>query len=162
MRAVEGKMVGHGLAAGLLLMIAGGAVAAPVKQARRPARPPAPAAAPAAAPLPVPPAPPPPAGTPPQPIGRVADWFEADSYPPQARAKSQEGLTVYALDIDAQGRVMGCNIVETSGSDLLDSTTCTQVISNGRFRPARDAAGRAVPGRYQGQMRWKLVEGSNE
>jgi len=100
-----------------------------------------------------------PAGTPPQPIGRVADWFEADSYPPQARAKAQEGQTVYAVDLDAQGRILRCNVVQSSGSDLLDSTTCTQVISNGRFRPARDAAGKPVAGRYQGSMRWKLVDG---
>lgn len=101
-----------------------------------------------------------PAGTPPQPIGRVAEWFPADSYPPKARAKSEEGKTVYAVDLDAQGRVLRCNIVQSSGSDLLDSTTCTQVISNGRFRPARDAGGKPVPGRYQGSMRWQLVEGA--
>ncbi len=99
------------------------------------------------------------AGTPPEPVGSVAEWFPADAYPPQARAKSQEGLTVYAVELDPRGRIMRCNVVQSSGSDLLDSTTCTLVISNGRFRPARDAAGKSVAGRYQGSMRWKLVEG---
>lgn len=113
----------------------------------------APGAAPAATPAPAP------VGTPPEPVGRVADWFPADAYPPQARAKSQEGQTVYAVELDPAGRIVRCNVVQSSGSDLLDSTTCTLVISNGRFRPARDAAGKPVVGRYQGSMRWKLVEG---
>lgn len=111
-------------------------------------------APPAAAPTPAPV----PSGTDPQPVGKVADWFPIDSYPPQARALGQEGRTAFALDIDALGRITQCRVLETSGSDLLDSATCTQAIINGRFRPARDAAGTPVARAWQSAMRWKLAE----
>ncbi|MBA4049361.1 MAG: hypothetical protein C0476_12560 [Sphingomonas sp.] len=97
-------------------------------------------------------------GTPPQPIGSVADWFPADAYPPQARAAGQEGRTAFALDIDALGRITQCRVLQSSGSDLLDSATCTQAIINGRFRPARDAAGKPVARAWQSSMRWQLAE----
>lgn len=108
-----------------------------------------------------PPAAPPapaPSGTDPQPVGKVADWFPIDSYPPQARALGLEGRTAFALDIDALGRITQCRVLETSGSDLLDSATCTQAIINGRFRPGRDAAGKPMARAWQSAMRWKLAE----
>ncbi len=147
---------------GLGAMLATAASAAPAQ--RKPVRAKPAAAKPAAAqPLtakPAEPAPPaPPVGTRPEPIGRLGDWFPPESYPTQARARGQEGQTVFALDLDARGRITNCTIVQSSGSDLLDSTTCAQLISNGRFKPARDAEGKPVPGRFQSAMRWKLVEG---
>lgn len=99
-------------------------------------------------------------GTPPQPIGNVIDWFPADAYPAQARAAGQEGRTAFALDIDALGRITQCRVLQSSGSDLLDSATCTQAIINGRFRPARDAAGKPVARAWQSSMRWQLAERS--
>lgn len=115
--------------------------------------------APAAA-VPAPPPAPVPVGTDPQPVGNIADWFPAESYPPQARALGLEGRTAFALDIDALGRVTQCRVLQTSGSDLLDSATCTQAIINGRFRPGRDAAGKPVPRAWQSSMRWKLTQDS--
>lgn len=127
---------------------------APRGVAPRPAASPAPVASPAVNAAP--------AGKGPEPIGTVASWFPEDSYPPAARAAGQAGRTAFSLDIDPLGRVTGCNIVETSGSELLDSTTCSQAILNGRFKPARDASGRAVPGRWVSAMRWQLAEGRSD
>lgn len=108
--------------------------------------------APSAAAQPVPVAPTP------KPIGNPADWFPADSYPEAAKIAAQEGRTDFALEIDAKGHIMTCNIVNSSGSELLDTTTCSQLILNGRFEPARDAQGRAVPGRWESAMRWRLLD----
>lgn len=149
-------------------LIAAPAVAGPPQ--RKPvAKPPAPhrlaprpAATPAPAPAPSPAAPAAPAGKGPEPIGEIASWFPEDSYPPAARAAGQAGRTAFSLDIDPMGRVTGCNIIETSGSELLDSTTCSQAILNGRFKPARDTSGRAVPGRWVSAMRWQLAEGRSD
>lgn len=94
------------------------------------------------------------------PVGNPASWFPADAYPPQARNAGQEGRTVFSLDIDAQGRVMQCNIVQSSGSELLDTTTCDLAVVNGRFSPARDAQGMAVAGVWNSAMRWQLVTGA--
>src|SRR3546814_15872693 len=82
----------------------------------------------------------------PAPFGNPADWFPADAYPPAAKASGAEGRTGFAVDIDAKGRVTSCSITESSGTALLDSTTCALVVMNGRFTPAHDAAGTAVAG----------------
>lgn len=105
-------------------------------------------------------APPPAAanGAGPVPLGDINTWFPPESYPAQARARGEAGRTAFALDIDAQGRVTNCSILESSGSELLDSTTCSQAILNGRFHPARDAGGKPVAGRWSSAMRWKITE----
>ncbi|OYY66957.1 MAG: hypothetical protein B7Y49_01455 [Sphingomonas sp. 28-62-11] len=92
------------------------------------------------------------------PIGNPGDWFPLDSYPPEARIASQEGRTQFSLDIDAAGRITGCNIIESSGSDLLDSTTCSQLIANGQFKPALDSNGNPVKGTWKSAMRWRLSD----
>lgn len=93
-----------------------------------------------------------------KPIGSPGDWFPIDSYPPEARAASQEGRTLFSLDIDAAGRITGCNIVESSGSELLDSTTCSQLILNGKFTPALDINGKPMRGTWKSAMRWQLAD----
>lgn len=93
-----------------------------------------------------------------EPIGNPGDWFPPESYPPEARIASQEGRTEFSLDIDAAGRITGCNITGSSGSDLLDSTTCSQLILNGQFKPARDRNGKAMPGKWNSAMRWQLSD----
>jgi protein TonB len=93
-------------------------------------------------------------------IGNPASWFPPDSYPPEARNAGQQGTTSFSLDIDAQGHIVQCNIVKSSGSDILDTTTCDLLVVNGRFQPARDAQGRAVPGTWVSSMRWQLVTGT--
>ncbi|HVI98584.1 MAG TPA: energy transducer TonB [Sphingomonas sp.] len=92
----------------------------------------------------------------PSPIGNPADWFPADAYPPAAKAAGAEGRTSFAVDVDAKGRVTSCAIVESSGTPLLDSTTCALVVTNGRFTPAHDAAGKPIAGVWKSAMRWQL------
>lgn len=91
------------------------------------------------------------------PIGNPGDWFPPEAYPPEARASGAQGRTGFSLEIDAAGRIMSCNIVASSGSAILDQTTCSQLIANGRFMPARDSNGKAVPGVWTSGMRWKLT-----
>ena len=91
------------------------------------------------------------------PIGSPADWFPADAYPPEAKARGLEGRTEFKLELDSQGRITECDIAQSSGSPLLDSTTCALLVTNARFKPAHDASGRAVPGEWRSAMVWKLA-----
>jgi TonB family protein len=91
------------------------------------------------------------------PVGNPGDWFPADAYPAEAKAKGLQGRTEFKLDIDPQGRITECDIAKSSGSPLLDSTTCALLVTNGRFAPARDSGGRAVPGIWQSAMVWQLA-----
>ncbi|TPG21460.1 energy transducer TonB [Sphingomonas koreensis] len=96
------------------------------------------------------------------PNGNPADWFPADAYPPQAKAAGVEGRTAFSISVDAMGRVTGCNITTSSGSPLLDSTTCTLIVTNARFKPAHDAAGQAVAGVWTSAMVWRLTAAAPE
>jgi protein TonB len=90
------------------------------------------------------------------PVGNPGAWFPADAYPPEAKAKGEQGRTAFTLDLDTQGRITSCNITQSSGSPLLDSTTCNLLVTNGRFKPAHDAAGKAVAGTWSSAMVWRL------
>jgi TonB family protein len=98
-------------------------------------------------------------GEPPRatPIGNPASWFPADAYPPEAKAAGVQGRTAFSLGVDDKGRITGCNITSSSGSPLLDSTTCNLLVTNAHFTPAQDAGGRKVAGVWASAMVWKLT-----
>jgi TonB family protein len=91
------------------------------------------------------------------PIGNPGDWFPADAYPPEARAKGMQGRTEFKLELDPKGRITECDISKSSGSPLLDSTTCALLVTNARFKPAVNASGQAVPGEWRSAMVWQLA-----
>ena len=49
----------------------------------------------------------------------------------------------YVVAVD--GRVSSCRVTRSSGSRVLDATTCRLIEQRFRFRPSRDARGRPVP-----------------
>jgi protein TonB len=51
---------------------------------------------------------------------------------------------VYRVNVD--GSVSGCRVTRSSGLPSLDAQTCRLITERFRFRPSRDASGRAVPG----------------
>lgn len=115
-----------------------------------------------AAPPPPPPPPPAPpvldpasAVTPVKPRG-LARWSSLMLYPVNSMFLLEEGMTHYALSITTNGRVLDCDVRQSSGFDRLDRDTCRQLTRYGRFYPAQNAAGEAVPGTYVGSIRWSV------
>jgi TonB family protein len=92
----------------------------------------------------------------PVPLTAPGSWLTEDDYPASAMHVRDHGLTVFALAIDAQGRVSSCRITASSGSAILDEATCRLITERGRFTPARDARGRAVPGQFASRVRWQF------
>ncbi|KAB7647679.1 energy transducer TonB [Polymorphobacter fuscus] len=80
--------------------------------------------------------------------GTHARWLKgrisSGDYPRAAVEAGLGGQLVARYTIGANGRVLRCDVVESSGSAVLDETTCALVVKRFRYRPARDAAGRAV------------------
>ena len=99
----------------------------------------------------------PPAPPKPQPIGNPGDWFPADAYPKAAIDEGVEGRTAFLLNVDAKGTVTGCSIVSSSGSALLDLTTCTLLRANAHFKPALGPRKRPVASNWKSAMRWTLL-----
>lgn len=84
--------------------------------------------------------------------GRITD----SDYPRSALAARVQGNVEIRFTIGADGRVSGCTVTRSSGSAELDSTTCRLIEKRFRYRPARDAQGRAVATTGFGLQRWWL------
>ena len=87
----------------------------------------------------------------------VPAMAQADDYPPEARRLGLEGRVVFRATIGVDGRAKSCEIVQSSGHDILDDATCVKVIDTARFDPARDANGRAVEEVLQSTFVWELT-----
>lgn len=96
---------------------------------------------------PVAPAPPPPPPPPHKTVsaqsarGDLRSLFSADDYPPSAQAAGAEGTVQAQLTISPTGQVVSCNIIQSSGNNSLDSTTCNILRRRAKFTPARDSNG---------------------
>ena len=93
---------------------------------------------------------------PPEPVNQ-AGWLSAADYPRASAEAGEAGTVGYALAVDAEGRVTQCAIARPTGFWRLDTTTCRLLRERARFRPARDASGRAVPARFDGEFSWRLA-----
>ena len=111
-------------------------------------------------PVVAPPAPPaPPAALPPPapatPRGR-GNAFTDDDYPSASRAAEEEGVARVSYVVGTDGRVTGCEVIQTSGFKRLDDATCGIIQRRFRFNPAtRD--GQPVAERKTQPVRWRLT-----
>nr|WP_293882738.1 energy transducer TonB [Sphingomonas sp.] len=108
-------------------------------------------------PRPAPPPPPPPAVVSKlTPKGSPGSWATNDDYPPAAQREGSEGTTSFRLEVGPDGRVTSCSVTGSSGSSLLDDTTCKLVSRRARFTPGKDSAGNATGGSYANRVRWQI------
>lgn len=77
-------------------------------------------------------------------------------YPAAAIRAGEEGAVEFELRIGPNGRVMGCAILASSGSAILDSETCRMIRTRARFIPALDAEGRTTWDSLRGKTVWRL------
>lgn len=84
--------------------------------------------------------------------GRITDG----DYPDAAREARAQGTTETEIFVDARGRGTRCRISRSSGNGALDATTCRLALKRFRFRPARDAAGHAIPGSVYFDQKWEI------
>jgi periplasmic protein TonB len=111
-----------------------------------------------------PPAPPPP--PPPRKVvsaqsarGDLRSLFSADDYPASAQSAGAEGTAQATLTISPEGRVVGCNLIRSSGNSALDSATCNILRRRAKFTPARDSNGNPTTDTIQTPpIRWQLQD----
>jgi TonB family protein len=91
--------------------------------------------------------------TPPRQVeGSISDV----DYPAAAIRANEQGTTAVELVVDKGGRIATCDVVGSSGSAILDATTCSVIAQRFRYEPARDAAGRAVTARVRRRVTWRF------
>jgi hypothetical protein len=79
-----------------------------------------------------------------KPIGDVRAIFTTTDLPREAMEKQQPDRARYQLLVDEKGAVAGCDVLVPSGSALIDIEGCQLVAERAKFKPAADAAGKAV------------------
>jgi TonB family protein len=81
-------------------------------------------------------------------------WITVEDYPRRALEAGEEGRVVFLVDLDDSGRAETCEILRSSGSQLLDDTTCSLLKRRAQF-PDRLEDG--VNARFRiGYYNWKL------
>jgi TonB family protein len=91
-----------------------------------------------------------------EPMASIPSLVSGEDYPAAAIRAGEQGQTGYRLTVGTNGRVTGCTITSSSGSAVLDSTTCRILRARARFRPARDSKGEPVEGSYRGALKYSL------
>lgn len=89
--------------------------------------------------------------------GKIKD----SDYPEAARAAHIRGTTETEISVSPQGRATGCRVTRSSGSALLDDTTCRLVLQRFRFNPATDAGGRPIAGVVDYDQEWRPAGGGD-
>ena len=92
--------------------------------------------------------------------GSTAQWLSGglkDSDYPRAALKDRlTGQVSVRFTVLTSGRIANCRVVRSSGSSLLDATTCQLLSERLRFRPATDGAGRAIQTELGSDYTWGI------
>ena len=90
--------------------------------------------------------------------GSDPDWIGGKirdkDYPKALREANISGTTVTEIAVGTAGRATGCRVTRSSGSRELDAVTCRLVLERFKFKPARNAAGQAVPSQIEYEQEW--------
>jgi protein TonB len=88
--------------------------------------------------------------------GNLQGLISSDDYPESAIRNNETGRVTVRLSIGTNGRVTGCDVIGSSGSRALDSTTCRVLTSRARFNPARSSDGSPTTDTYTQSIVWQL------
>ena len=77
-------------------------------------------------------------------------------YPRAALSAGEQGNVRIRYLVTERGRVAECTIEQSSGSAALDQRSCAIWTQRVRFRPARNASGRAVPETSTQLFAWRI------
>lgn len=76
---------------------------------------------------------------------QIAGRIKNSDYPRGAYKARAEGTVDARFMVATNGRAEGCAVIRSSGNAELDAATCRLIERRYRYKPARDAEGRAVP-----------------
>jgi TonB family protein len=82
--------------------------------------------------------------------------FSDEDYPAVAVRAHEEGTVGFRLLVGPGGLPSGCSVTRSSGSLILDSTTCRLLMARARFRPALDKAGKPAGDSFNGRIVWRM------
>jgi protein TonB len=89
-----------------------------------------------------------------RPTSTAASWLKPDDYPAGAISLGQNGIVQFRLDVDADGKILGCHVLARTSPDVFADTTCRAVTRRATLVPALDAGGKPVRSFYVAKVRW--------
>ncbi|WP_404337609.1 energy transducer TonB [Sphingomonas sp. MMS12-HWE2-04] len=91
----------------------------------------------------------------PRPISPPYKWLTSQDYPVASVMNGRNGMVQFRLDIDAEGKVGGCYVLDRTNPDEFADITCRAVSSRAKFEPALDAQGKAVRSYFVQKVQWQ-------
>jgi protein TonB len=88
----------------------------------------------------------------------LVELFSYEDYPADALERGAEGRVRVRVLINPRGGPQACEVLDSANDASLDAATCALLLERARFRPARDARGRAVPDLVETTVRWELED----
>lgn len=79
-------------------------------------------------------------------------------YPPGLGEAGINGAVGVIYTVETDGRVTNCSVTRSSGSAILDDTTCSLIERRFRFEPARDGAGRPIRSNLVENYEWRVED----
>lgn len=92
----------------------------------------------------------------PMPKGQPGQWVLSQDYPAAALRERKQGTVRFRLGIAKDGTPSTCEVLESSGSDILDQASCSLLMKRSQFTPARNGRGHPITGTYTSAVRWVL------
>ena len=93
-----------------------------------------------------------------RPVGSPAAWISSSDYPISALRAAAEGLVRVRLDVNTGGQVAGCTVLQSSGTEALDTATCSLLSARATFFPGSDKKGRPIASTYTSTVRWQVPD----
>jgi TonB family protein len=84
------------------------------------------------------------------PVGSPSDWIKTEDYPEKVLNSGIEGTVEFSLSVTKEGNVSDCKIIKSSGSDVLDTETCSLLNLRAQFEPAEASS------TYRSRVFWKI------
>lgn len=89
---------------------------------------------------------------------QLNELFTTDDYPAAALRRGEHGTVGARIKIDASGAVIDCTIAKSSGSAVLDETTCAVIRARAHYPQLTDAEGRAPFRRDLIRIKWVIPQ----
>lgn len=91
-----------------------------------------------------------------RPVAPIEELDRFREYPSTAIRQSLEGNVSYRLHVTSSGEVSRCDVLVSSGFEILDQATCRHLKRYARFSPATDSNGEPIESVFEDTMAWEL------
>lgn len=83
-------------------------------------------------------------------------WLNPDDYPSKALAFGHNGIVQFRLDVDPEGKVIGCYVLARTSPDDFADTTCKAIARRAKLQPALDAQGKPMRSFWVQKVHWLM------